>query len=200
MMKASCDEKRCNGRDLRPSRPADQHRKRCSVRRGKVRFGTNRWKMKLLLPPTIRTTENIRSVQRYLNIREYSINSLQPYTRVIRNAHDQLESFHTRPAAENVLCPVEFRTIAQPRILDTWHHDAIPAASSSPKIFGHFRLSDRVPVRILTSDLHHRTQQKKPYKIQGYDFGVQFSVKPTLQLSKTLQLYLGAAQTTSHRI
>ena len=36
-------------------------------------------KMKGALLPTIRTTENIRSVQRYSTIREYSNNSFQPY-------------------------------------------------------------------------------------------------------------------------
>ena len=87
-------------------------------------------------------------------------------TRMIRNVHDQSESFRTRPAAvvENVLHPVEFKTISQPRILDAWHNDAIPAASLSPEIFGHFRLSvwpSRVPVRILTSDLPHRNQRNQ---------------------------------------
>ena len=42
-------------------------------------FGRNRWKMRQALPPTIRTTENIRSVQQYSIIREYSNNSFQPY-------------------------------------------------------------------------------------------------------------------------
>ena len=37
------------------------------------------------------------------------------------------------------------------------------------------RLFDRLPVRISTSDLHHRILRKKPYDIRAYDFGVQFS-------------------------
>ena len=40
-------------------------------------------------------------------------------------------------------------------------------------IFG--RLFDRVPVRILNQDFHHRTQRKKAHKTRNYDFGVQFS-------------------------
>ena len=42
-------------------------------------FGTNHWKWITALPSAIRTTENIRSVQRYSIIREYSNNSFQPY-------------------------------------------------------------------------------------------------------------------------
>ena len=40
------------------------------------------------------------------------------------------------------------------------------------------RLFDRLPVRISTSDLHHRILRKKLYHIRAYDFGVQFSFKP----------------------
>ena len=36
-------------------------------------------------------------------------------------------------------------------------------------------LFDRLPVRISTSDLHHRILRKKLYHIRAYDFGVQFS-------------------------
>ena len=39
------------------------------------------------------------------------------------------------------------------------------------------RLFDRLPVRLSTSDLHHRILQKKLYHIRAYDFGVQFSFK-----------------------
>ena len=39
------------------------------------------------------------------------------------------------------------------------------------------RLFDRLPVRISTSDLHHRILRKKLYHIRAYDFGVQFSFK-----------------------
>ena len=42
-------------------------------------------------------------------------------------------------------------------------------------IFG--RLFDRLPVRILTSDLHHWILRKKVFHIRAYDFGVQFSFK-----------------------
>ena len=37
------------------------------------------------------------------------------------------------------------------------------------------RLFDRLPLRISTSHLHHRTQRKTIYQIRAYDFGVQFS-------------------------
>ena len=40
------------------------------------------------------------------------------------------------------------------------------------------RLFDRLPVRISTSDLHHRILRKKLYHIRAYDFGVQFSFNP----------------------
>ena len=39
------------------------------------------------------------------------------------------------------------------------------------------RLFDRLPVRISTSDLHHRILRNKLYHIRAYDFGVQFSFK-----------------------
>ena len=42
-------------------------------------------------------------------------------TQAIRNVHDQPESINARPAVENLLRPVEFKTILQPRILDNWH-------------------------------------------------------------------------------
>ena len=42
------------------------------------------------------------------------------------------------------------------------------------------RLFDRLPVRISTSDLHHRILRKKLYHIRAYDFGVQFSFKTTI--------------------
>ena len=45
------------------------------------------------------------------------------------------------------------------------------------------RLFDRLPVRISTSDLHHRILRKKLYHIRAYDFGVQFSFKGPSQKS-----------------
>ena len=51
-----------------------------------------------------------------------------------------------------------------------WRHK-----SSHVPVFG--RLFDRLPVRISTSDLHHRILRKKLYHIRAYDFGVQFSFK-----------------------
>ena len=51
-----------------------------------------------------------------------------------------------------------------------WRHKC-----SHVPVFG--RLFDRLPVRISTSDLHHRILRKKLYHIRAYDFGVQFSFK-----------------------
>ena len=47
-------------------------------------------------------------------------------------------------------------------------------AASPPEIF---RLFDRLPVRISTSDLHHWNLREKIFHIGAYDFGVQFSFK-----------------------
>ena len=46
------------------------------------------------------------------------------------------------------------------------------------------RLFDRLPVRISTSDLHHRILRKKLYHIRAYDFGVQFSFKEVFYTDK----------------
>ena len=46
------------------------------------------------------------------------------------------------------------------------------------------RLFDRLPVRISTSDLHHRILRKKLYHIRAYDFGVQFSFKAGVDRSE----------------
>ena len=54
------------------------------------------------------------------------------------------------------------------------------------------RLFDRLPVRISTSDLHHRILRKKLYHIRAYDFGVQFSFKFTLRsLTQVTVLHFG---------
>ena len=52
-----------------------------------------------------------------------------------------------------------------------WHHDVTNGLTC--QFFR--RLFDRLPVRISTSDLHHRILRKKLYHIRAYDFGVQFS-------------------------
>ena len=54
-----------------------------------------------------------------------------------------------------------------------WHHDVTNARTC--QFFR--RLFDRLPVRISTSDLHHRILRKKLYHIRAYEFGVQFSFK-----------------------
>ena len=95
-------------------------------------------------------------------------------TWAIRNVHDKPESFRTWPAVVSVLRPVEFKIIPQPRILDAWHqwrnNGRVVITRDFLASFGH--LFDRVPVRILTLDLHHRTRGKKAYTIRDYDFGV----------------------------
>ena len=84
-------------------------------------------------------------------------------TSAIRNVHDQPKSFRTRPAVVNLLHPVEFKTISQPRIIDAWRQwsntSCVVVTRDFLAIFG--RLFDHVPVRNLTSDFHHRTQRKK---------------------------------------
>ena len=95
----------------------------CAARRPTVQsFGTNHWKMKLALPPTIRTTENIRSVQRYSNVREYLNNSFRPYSRMPAFASSEKVSARrprkgttswerwTRSAATAVVASAERRT------------------------------------------------------------------------------------------
>ena len=85
-------------------------------------------------------------------------------TQAIRNVHDQPESHRTWPAMVNLLRPVEFNTIPQPQILDAWHQwrntGRVFVTSDFLAIFG--RLFDRVPVRILASDFHHRPYKKDP--------------------------------------
>ena len=59
--------------------------------------------------------------------------------RAIPNVHDQPESFRYRwPTVMNLIRPVKFQTVSQPRILDAWHKWRDTAASSSPKIFRPF--------------------------------------------------------------
>ena len=52
------------------------------------------------------------------------------------------------------------------------------------------RLFDRLPVRISTSDLHHRILRKKLYHIRAYDFGVQFSFK--LKANALIETWTGS--------
>ena len=58
-------------------------------------------------------------------------------------------------------------------VAPVWHHDVTNGLTC--QFFR--RLFDRLPVRISTSDLHHRILRKKLYHIRAYDFGVQFSFK-----------------------
>ena len=113
-------------------------------------------------------------------------------TWAIWNVHDQPESLHTRPAVENVLRQVDFKTIPQPRILDAWHHDAIPAASSSPGNFWPFSVTCLTVFlfefwpRTFTIEL---SQKKNAYQIQDYDFGVHFSFKKAICWSGAQMIY-----------
>ena len=65
----------------------------------------------------------------------------------------------------------------QPRTADAWHHDSCRPRGVVTRDFSAIfdRLFDRLPVRILTSDLHHWILRKKIFHIRAYDFGVQFS-------------------------
>ena len=98
-------------------------------------------------------------------------------TRAIQTVHDQLESVCMRPAVENLLRPVGFKTISQPQILDAWHqgHNTGRVIVTQDFLANFDCLFDRLPVRISTSDLHHWTQRKKNYLVRAYDFGMQFS-------------------------
>ena len=81
----------------------------------------------------------------------------------IRNVPDQPESVRTWPSIVNLLRLVEFKTIPQPRILDAWHQWCNTGYVVNQEFLAIFvRLFDRVLVRILTSDVHHRTLRKKP--------------------------------------
>ena len=86
----------------------------------------------------------------------------------IWNVHDQPESLCRRPAVVNLLHPVVSKNIPQPRMLDTWHQwcntGRVFITQDVLVIFG--RQFDCVPVRILASDLHHRTLQKKSLEDQ----------------------------------
>ena len=70
----------------------------------------------------------------------------------------------------------------QPRTADAWHHDSCRPRGVVTRDFSAIfdRLFDRLPVRILTSDLHHWILRKKIFHIRAYDFGVQFSFKSLL--------------------
>ena len=84
-------------------------------------------------------------------------------TWAIRYVHVQPESVRTQPAVVNLLRPVEFETILQRRIFDAWHQWCNTGRVVVTRNFWAFfcRLFDRVPVRILTSDFHHQSLQKR---------------------------------------
>ena len=67
----------------------------------------------------------------------------------------------------------------QPRTADACHHDSCRPRGVVTRDFSAIfdRLFDRLPVRILTSDLYHWILRKKIFHIRAYDFGVQFSFK-----------------------
>ena len=73
-------------------------------------------------------------------------------TRAIWNVHDQPGLIRTRPAVENLLRPVEFKTIPQPGILNICHQWRIIGGIVTQDFLAIFgSLFDRVPVRILIS-------------------------------------------------
>ena len=76
----------------------------------------------------------------------------------------------------NLIRPVKFQTVSQPRILDAWHKWRDTAASSSPKIFRPF---SAVCLTVFLFEFWPsplNSTKKKSYKIREYDFGVQFDL------------------------
>ena len=109
-------------------------------------------------------------------------------TRTIQDVHDQPELLRRRPALVNLFCPVEFKTIPQPQILDAWFQwrntGRVFVSRDVLSIFG--RLCDQVLVRVSASDSHHWTQRKNPYKVRDYDFRVQASFNGQTSQRETL--------------
>ena len=101
-------------------------------------------------------------------------------TRAIRNVHayDQWDSIHLRPAVENLIRLVAFKTIPQSRILDSWHQWCITGHVVVTEIFGQFRPSVW-PSSCSNFDLGPAPSNsaKKALKIRDYGLGVQFSFK-----------------------
>ena len=63
-----------------------------------------------------------------------------------------------------------------------WHQCGTMTSQMLARASFFRRLFDRLPVRISTSDLHHRITRKKLYHIRAYDFGVQFSFKVVIAI------------------
>ena len=67
----------------------------------------------------------------------------------------------------NLIRPVKFKTVSQPRILDAWHKwrdtGRIFVTQNFSAIFG--RMFDRVPVRILTFTIE--LHEKKPTRSEN---------------------------------
>ena len=80
-------------------------------------------------------------------------------------------------------------------VAPVWHHDVANARTC--QFFR--RLFDRLPVRISTSDLHHRILRKKVYHIRDYDFGVQFSFNSHGMRTAMWSLCLLSGRTVSPR-
>ena len=79
-------------------------------------------------------------------------------TQPIWNVHDQPESPRRHHTIVNLLCPVEFQIISQPRLLDAQHQEHHTGRIVVTWDFGH--LFDYVPVQLLTSDFDLRTPWK----------------------------------------
>ena len=111
-------------------------------------------------------------------------------TRASLNVLDQPESLHRRCTGANLLHPVEFNAIPQPRFFEAWASDVTPAAFSSPEIFVNFQRSAWPCSWTLTSHFHHRTQwKKKAYMIRDHGLGVQvFNVDLSKKFLKHITL------------
>ena len=97
--------------------------------------------------------------------------------RAIPNVHDQPESFRYRwPTVMNLIRPVKFKTVSQPRILDAWHK-----WRDTGRIFvtQNFRPFSAVCLTVFVFEFWPsplNSTKKKAYKIREYDFGVQFDL------------------------
>ena len=79
-----------------------------------------------------------------------------------------------------------FELLAWPCMIARWHHWRHKRSHVS-----FFRCQfDRHPIRILTSDLHHRILRKNICQIRAYDFGVRFSFKNSFL--NTIKLWIRA--------
>ena len=98
---------------------------------------------------------------------------------VIQDVRDQPESIRARSAVVNLLCPVEFIAIPQPRILDAWQQWPNVGCVWVTQDLAIFGCLPVWPCSYWNFDLgpSPSNSTKKINQIRAYDFGVQFSSK-----------------------